>query len=353
MSGLACSSVPGATDRTPATKDSEAIVRCYSGKGVGFEAQPLDRMSAKNAGMLALFSEAAYAPHDAAISAAHMLGFKRAELFSLAKLERAKTIEKRLELVVADSQVLVAESDDVVVVSFRGSEPTVLTDWLTDLDFFREAMGPGGVQGRVHGGFYRAEAIIHDQIMDWLKGVTGVKPMYVTGHSLGAALGTVFAARYMADYDRFVNRKQNDIDFTDLWTMPYFQGMYNYGSPRVGDSNFVTIFEFLVNRAKIMPFETADGSMIKPAGYVARFVADQDIVTRVPGSGEFKHIRNLKYLDSAGRLYEDARAEAIVNDSVWRLPVERLLDWGLDHMMGKTYQEQVFRLTHSEPSGCP
>jgi triacylglycerol lipase len=349
----ASSMAPKAPLRGTATihYDRNALVRCYRGKGSALERQAPDKLSARNAGFLAVMSELAYLnTRDETLAAARDLGFTRVEQISLAKAEWAETIEKRFQLIVADSQVVLAENDDAVVVSFRGTQAQVLKDWLTDLDFFKEAMGAKGVQGKVHGGFYRAEALVHDRILEWLAGVKPSKPLFVTGHSLGGALATVFAARYMADYNRFVDRRANDIDYAELWKKPYLQGLYTYGSPRVGDSRFVELFDFLGAKSRISQFEPA---MIAPASYSARFIADQDAVSRIPSGSDFAHVHNLKYFDGRGALLEDAQAEKVIVDTLWRLDVARIGEWIADHLMPNTYLEDTYRLANGgASSGC-
>ena len=82
----------------------------------------------------------------------------------------------------------------------------------------------------------------------------------MTGHSLGAALATLAA-------DRYGN----------------VQGLYTYGSPRVGDRNFKE--DFNVN--------------------AYRFVNNSDIVTKVPPAGTYLHVGELKYIDSEGTIHDN------------------------------------------------
>jgi len=106
------------------------------------------------------------------------------------------------------NQVLLWANKDFMVVAFRGTEPSVLKDWLTDAKYwnYENAEGyneelsylPAG-----HGGFRRSmirllkEKNLIEEIKKKIKEVNpqaDVKtfPIYLTGHSLGAALAQLF-----------------------------------------------------------------------------------------------------------------------------------------------------------------
>ena len=75
---------------------------------------------------------------------------------------------------------------------------------------------PAREKGLVHFGFAQALDKVYDKIIDQIDRLdtTGLK-IICTGHSLGAALATIFASRYDAKY------------------------LYTFGSPRVGNKDFV------------------------------------------------------------------------------------------------------------------
>jgi len=77
--------------------------------------------------------------------------------------------------------------------------------------------------------------------------------IWVTGHSLGGGLATLFASRVLSEMERGKHYK--------------LRGLYTFGSPKVGDNTFKQKFEQLA---------TAHGVTI------ARFRNENDIVTRVP-----------------------------------------------------------------------
>ena len=85
------------------------------------------------------------------------------------------------------------------------------------------------------------------------------RKIWMTGHSLGAALATLAA-------DRYGN----------------VQGVYTFGSPRVGDGAFKKNFEV----------------------EAYRIVNNKDIVTRVPPPGRYKHVGDIKFIDADGNIHD-------------------------------------------------
>lgn len=124
-----------------------------------------------------------------------------------------------------DTQAVVAACSSHVVVAFRGTRGSA--DMLTDLKFrktdFRagpEGEAPGGRQ--VHRGFLGALDSVWDPLhraVQRLAQARPQRPVFVCGHSLGAALATL-AARRLQGHGQAV------------------AGVYLYGSPRVGNDAF-------------------------------------------------------------------------------------------------------------------
>ena len=111
------------------------------------------------------------------------------------------------------AQAVCASNKDYVVVAFRGTEPSQMSDVKADLDFWPKPQKNG--EGKVHNGFAYEVDKIEQDIADYLKRHKG-KPLYVCGHSLGGAMATIWTQR-------------NETIVT---------GLYTYGSPRVGDAVF-------------------------------------------------------------------------------------------------------------------
>ena len=175
---------------------------------------------------------------------------------------------------------------------FRGT--LGLNDTITDL-----AIRPVPWQGRghVHGGFKKALDVVWDTIHSRLSSVAF--PVFFTGHSLGAALATLAAARCLQD---------------TRMTSP--AALYTFGSPRVGDAAFGTGLQGLfhcrivndkdivatvppVLSLPLLPKFQHIGQLhqIEHDGHLHIFPPDVDILeTRGPLSGPFDLIRSLKEL---------------------------------------------------------
>ena len=115
------------------------------------------------------------------------------------------------------AEVLVVKDRNDLWFAFRGTEPSKLNDVTADLKLMKNAATAGG---KVHSGFQQE---VNDLWMDVLAEIEHnqqlkvQKDIYMTGHSLGAAMATICASRLE---DKFPQ-------------------LYTYGSPRVGGSEFV------------------------------------------------------------------------------------------------------------------
>lgn len=179
-----------------------------------------------------------------------------------------------------DTQAFVAVSDDNIVVAFRGTEQNI-GDWMTDLHV-KHVTGPfAGSKNHVHMGFAQAlgseegfgaeQGVVEQKIVKKLDELAGRgHALWLTGHSLGAALATLLAAR-LRERDR-----------------PAIHGVYTFGSPRVGDSDFARLYDGVLGSRTF------------------RFVNHHDIVPRVPlRLLKYDHVGTLKYFDGRGNLRGD------------------------------------------------
>ena len=201
------------------------------------------------------------------------------------------------------TECFVAAGRDDIIVSFRGTEPTELSDWITDLDF---DLVPGPLGGRVHEGFYDALSdvwhVVDSTVSNFSRPES--KPLLVTGHSLGGALATLAVARWLQG-GRAV------------------AGLYTFGQPRTGDEEFARNFNF----------------MFKP--YAFRIVNNNDIATRVPPRCcDYRHIGRFRYLTEPGILESDI--------SWWQRfldrchgKIEDIFEWGGDGI--KDHSITVYR----------
>jgi len=116
-----------------------------------------------------------------------------------------------------DGQAMISQNPDgKVIVSFRGTES--LMDLVIGL-MRRKVDFPYLPGTKVHAGFFLQYTHLRNQLMRHLTKYH-VGPLYVTGHSLGGALATMFAADFAVKYPETAVT------------------CYTFGTPRVGDAQF-------------------------------------------------------------------------------------------------------------------
>lgn len=154
-----------------------------------------------------------------------------------------------------DTQAFLVSNDEYAVLAFRGTEVTKTKDVITDARVFKIS----AIEGRIHKGFAEAYRSVEPQILDGLKKVRGL-PLYITGHSLGAALATIATQHLEGD---------------PFWR-DEIAACYTFGSPRVGDAEFDREFK----------------------SSIYRVVNTTDIVTVIPLlSMGFIHIGDVRFLE--------------------------------------------------------
>jgi len=182
----------------------------------------------------------------------------------------------------------------LAVVAFRGTDAADPTDLADDADIIQYKWPQGG---RVHQGFADALDHVLEDVETALKKVKG--RVLFTGHSLGAALATLLASVRKPDC------------------------LYTFGSPRVGDGEFVATLDGVASR---------------------RFVDCCDIVARVPPESlpdeTFVHYGVPYYIDRSRAIRENPADSSIDQDCLvasgeyltqyaWRMgnvPVRQLAD---------------------------
>lgn len=166
-------------------------------------------------------------------------------------------------LVQAHGYFLQSDDGAVGILCFRGTEPRNVINWLTDASIRPEAV-PGF--GAIHGGFYRnvlyiwprvraiVDEAVHGRAPSDGSGSSRLGPLeslYITGHSLGAAMAVIAGAKIFSD-----------VRYAD-WQR-CLHGIYTYGGPFVGDLGFARAAQPLL------------------AGLVFRHVFDHDPVPHLP-----------------------------------------------------------------------
>lgn len=130
-----------------------------------------------------------------------------------------------------DTQAFLVSNGEYAVLAFRGTEVTKRTDIVTDIKATKVSI----IEGRVHRGFLDGYNSIREDILKSLKKVLGL-PIYITGHSLGAALATV-AANYL---------EGEVIDGAPI--RDQIAACYTFGSPRVGNKQYDREFKSPIYR---------------------------------------------------------------------------------------------------------
>lgn len=224
------------------------------------------------------------------------------------------------------TQAYLAQSDEHLVVAFRGTEaPTTidgLKDWLL-ADAFNLLIVPegqlgsdfaaAGVGARFHKGFMTALASIWAPVFEAVKGELARedRPLWLTGHSLGGALALLAAWRL------------------DRYTLPIHQ-VYTFGAPMVGNAVASAAFD------RAFPKR------------IYRYVNGSDPVPKLPtmslAANDYGHCdmeMALGVADEASsatsllRSYASKAVDGVLNltliDDIWKGVLARVAAHGLDH----------------------
>jgi len=205
------------------------------------------------------------------------------------------------------TECYVLTSKESYVVVFRGTEPTSWQDIKADAFFVkskREWMPSSrgiGSKGKIHSGFRHALNDIWETLWTHYteNGLHNEKQLVVTGHSLGAALATLYTDR---------------IDDPE-------SVCYTYGSPRVGNKELINNMNFNCYRIR----------------------NNNDIVTKVPPEivGFTHKSTELKYFDCDGNLKEGFSRWYMFTQWIkgtWRGLLKLNIDGFSDHSMDAYYK---------------
>ena len=231
--------------------------------------------------------------------------------------------------------VVRSRSGRVAILCYRGTEPVNVVNWLANVDFEPERTSYqfGGPCNTVHGGFYRNTRATRYEVVNLLKGMEDLEALYITGHSLGGAMGGLMAAmiRHEKKYRKEFGSR--------------LKAVYTFGQPMIGDPGFAKACqedEFL-------------------GGNFIRYIYDRDIVPRLPHStaGAYRHFGHeyeyriplLQRVRSAAPTPTGAdchrqpgawRENTVLTGQAWGLPALALA--GTAFVAGK------FRLTRALPA---
>ena len=90
-----------------------------------------------------------------------------------------------------------AGNAEMIIIAFRGTEPTTLQDWMTDLKIRRKT----GPYGKVHRGFLKGFQVVWPEIRSVINELanTGSIPLMVLGHSMAWYLYPSWAMASLED----------------------------------------------------------------------------------------------------------------------------------------------------------
>lgn len=208
---------------------------------------------------------------------------------------RCVMVSQSVDAMFIRSTAFILQSRDrrVVIVCYRGTEPVNLVNWLTDADVnptwvpFRFPAGPdpagadAPVGAAVHAGFYRNVRATRYALIGVLqRALTGrsiaveddspgtpLQALYLTGHSLGAAMVAMLAV--------MIKTNGSYRELADK-----LKAVYTYGQPMIGDPDFAE----LCNHAWF------DGTQFL-AEKLFRYIYAHDVVPQLPPTetGPFQH----------------------------------------------------------------
>lgn len=192
---------------------------------------------------------------------------------------------------VNESQAMVFDGPSLVI-SFRGTEPKEIRDWLSDLNVLKTSWKNSL---SVHSGFLDAYLSVRNKVLAECANAQG-RDIFLCGHSLGGAIADLAA-----------------IDLESLGMQP--RRIYTFGAPRV-------LSLFSARKARNV-FQ----------GRKFRVVNGNDIVPRVPICLRFQHFGTLAYINrflSPGSEQDDVKADIEINPGLAYLLYDRILGYRAD-----------------------
>jgi triacylglycerol lipase len=146
--------------------------------------------------LFAKVAEATYSDPKDSKKVFDFLGFKTIKFFN-----------------VKGAQAYLLENSEGRLLSFRGTQPSEISDVLADLNSVKDNCDEGG---KVHRGFNNELKKKFPGIVETLS--LSEAPLYITGHSLGAAMATLAASKLQDKFNVVM--------------------LITFGSPRVGTQKF-------------------------------------------------------------------------------------------------------------------
>ena len=179
------------------------------------------------------------------------------------------------------TQAILISTDKFITLAFRGTESTSIKDIKSDAKATTTKCASGG---NIHSGFKQAyEEVAMEIQSDLDQAAYANKPLFITGHSLGGALATIAAKQ--------------------LIHAGGIASCYTYGSPRVGDedwiSNIKTPLYRLVNAADCVTMMPPGADTISSVSWllgIVPYVGGKARRFLLSKFGGYIHGGNMRYL---------------------------------------------------------
>jgi hypothetical protein len=212
-----------------------------------------------------------------------------AMIMSRMGVERNRTRMVALDVdamfIVSTAFLVQSEDGKVVILAYRGTEPDNFINWLTDTDVYTDTIrlkaDIGIREFGIHAGFYRnVRATRHEVLAALQRALDGrsvaedggpvdhpMETLYITGHSLGAAMAALMAVMLVEDDDYAAIADK-------------LRAVYTFGQPMIGSADFADHCERITLR---------DGSHLRDRLF--RYIHRRDVVPHLPPrvSGRFAH----------------------------------------------------------------
>ncbi len=212
-----------------------------------------------------------------------------------------------------NTQCFIAANDEIIIVSFRGTEPKAPADFITDAQFKLTSIGwiDAIPQAHIHKGFLDALDDVWPLLVTEQRKLSDrPRTIWFTGHSLGGALAVLAAARFQLQWtsekrtshehlstlrtQRETHEQTDEIDehinsaIRNHVASPSMGGIYTIGQPAVG------------NEAMSMWLNQ------QFHGQLYRTINNRDIVPRMPPEAMgYEHAGETWYFDSFARLHKN------------------------------------------------
>jgi len=204
--------------------------------------------------------------------------------------------------------------DDGIIVAFRGTmmpipvTKTSIIDWWHDITDSEPRSEPN-LPGKVHEGFANAVETLWAPLLNQISIFQGLfpgKPVYLTGHSKGGPMATIFAAR---------------IHFTPM--IPILpEAVYTYASPHPGNTEFVDKFPLVAIPVKRYENYLDIVPLVPPTEAAIKLAEKKPVIGKL-----FQIAKGWDYAALGERRYIDKKHQVIYNKPELTAAEVRRLAW--------------------------